>query len=402
MTLRKKAILGLMGLLLFAIFSISGSLFENVDARKICVIQAPVSGELTIHFDQGLKYQGFGKVTTYDKEKEYSFSGAKDQGSLGDQSIGIRFNDGGKARISGTFRYELPGTENEMRNIHFKYGSMEAVDQELVRTVIEKAVYMTGPLMSSKQSSAEKRNDLLSFIEDQAKVGVYKTRVIERKEIDPLSGKEKTVAITELIVGENGLVKRQDESPLSKFGINLYNLSLNNISYDETIENQITEQQAAIMRVQTSIAEAREAEQMAIKAEAQGKAEAATARANMEVEKVTAVTKAEQKRDVARLALEEAEFYKKQQILKGEGEAARKRLAAQANGSLEQKLAAYIEVQKNWANAFANSKQAFVPSVIMGGSGSAGNNSTADNWMQMMMVKSAKDLSLDMKVKKQD
>ncbi|MDW3649920.1 MAG: SPFH domain-containing protein [Bacteroidia bacterium] len=400
MTLRKKVFLGLLGLSLFAVFSISGSLFENVDARKICVIQAPISGELTVHFDQGLKYQGFGKVTTYDKEKEYSFSGARDQGSMKDQSIGIRFNDGGKARISGTFRYELPQSEREMRDIHFKYGSMEAVDQELVRTVIEKAVYMTGPLMSSKQSSAEKRNDLLSFIEDQAKVGVYKTRVIERKEIDPLSGKEKTVAITELVVGEDGLVLRQDESPLSKFGIDLYNLSLNNISYDETIENQIAEQQNAIMRVQTSIAEAREAEQQAIKAEAQGKAEAATARANMEVEKVREVTEAEKKRDVARLALETAEFYKKEQILIGEGDAARKRLAAQANGSLEQKLEAYIEVQKNWANAFSTSNQPFVPSVIMGGNGSAGSNSTADTWMQMLMIKSAKDLSLDMKVNK--
>ena len=193
---------------------------------------------------------------------------------------------------------------------------------------------------------------------------------------------------------------RQDESPLSKYGIDLYNLSLNNISYDETIENQIAEQQNAIMRVQTSIAEAREAEQQAIKAEAQGKAEAATARATMEVEKVRAVTEAEKKRDVAKLALEAAGYYKKEQILKGEGDAARKRLAAQANGSLEQKLEAYIEVQKNWANAFSNSNQPFVPSVIMGGNGSAGRNSTADTWMQMMMMKSAKDLSLDMKVKK--
>ena len=92
---------------------------------------------------------------------------------------------------------------------------------------------MTGPLMSSKQSSAEKRNDLLSFIEDQAKVGVYKTRVLERKEIDPLSGKEKTVAITELVRDSVGMVLRQDESPLSKFGINVYNLSLNQIKYDE-------------------------------------------------------------------------------------------------------------------------------------------------------------------------
>ena len=163
-----------------------------------------------------------------------------------------------------------------------------------------------------------------------------------------------------------------------------------------TIEKQIAEQQNAIMRVQTSIAEAREAEQQAIKAEAEGKAKAATARAEMEVEKVRAVTEAEKKRDVSKLAMESAEYYKKEQMLIGEGDASRKRLAAQANGSLEQKLEAYMEVQKYWANAFANSKQAFVPSVVMGGSHAAGNNSSAQNWMQMMMMKTAKDLALDM------
>ena len=402
MTLRSKLLLGTIALVAVLLVAVSGSLFENVDAGKICVIQAPVSGELKIYFNQGLKYQGFGKVTNYNKETEYSFSSAHDKGDRADESISIRFNDGGKARISGSFRYELPRERSLMEELHSKYGSQTAVDQELVRTIIEKAVYMTGPLMSSKQSSAEKRNDLLSFIEDQAKVGVYKTRVIEKKEIDPLSGKEKTVAFTELVTDSMGSVLRQDESPLSKFGINIYNLSLNQIKYDETIEKQIAEQQNAIMRVQTSIAEAREAEQQAIKAEALGKATAATARAEQEVEKVKAVTQAEKKRDVAKLNMEAAEYYKQEQILKGEGDAARKRLAAQANGSLEQKLEAYMQVQKFWAEAFSKSQQPFVPSVVMGGGGaqSAGANSSAQTWMQMMMLQAAKDLSLDMKVRK--
>lgn len=400
MSTQRKIMLGFLAVALIGLLALSGSLFENVDAGQICVIQAPVSGELTIHFDQGLKYQGFGRVTYYKKESEYSFSSATDKGSRLDESISIRFNDGGKARISGSFRYELPRDIERMQELHFKYGSQPAVDQELVRTVIEKAVYMTGPLMSSKQSSSEKRNDLLSFIEDQAKVGVYKTRVIEKKEIDPLSGKEKTVAITQLVTDDTGVILRQDQSPLERFGINIYNLSLNQIKYDETIEKQIAEQQNAIMRVQTAIAEAREAEQNAIKAEAEGKAQAALARAEMEVEKVRAVTEAEKKRDVAKLATESAEYYKKEQTLIGEGDAARKRLAAQANGSLEQKLEAYIQVQKNWADAFSKSQQPFVPSVVMGGTSSAGNNSSAQNWMQMMMLQAARDLSLETKIKK--
>lgn len=34
---------------------------------------------------------------------------------------------------------------------------------------------MTGPLMSSKESYAEKRTNLIRFIEDQISNGVYKT-----------------------------------------------------------------------------------------------------------------------------------------------------------------------------------------------------------------------------------
>ncbi|WNJ16696.1 SPFH domain-containing protein [Pontibacter sp. G13] len=398
MTLKNKLLLGALAAIILLGISVSSRLFEHVNAGQICIIQAPISGKLTIHMEQGLKWQGFGTVSMYQKESEYSFSHALDKGSSFDESIPIRFNDGGKARISGSFRYGLPKSEDLILDLHTKYGSQTSVDQELVRTVIEKAVYMTGPLMSSKESSSEKRNALLSYIEDQAKIGVYRTRVVERLVDDPLSGKKKPVAVTELVTDSVGNYLRADESPLSSFGINIYNLSLNRIKYDETIERQIAEQQNATMRVQTAIAEAREAEQQAIKAESEGKAEAARARAEMEVIKVKAVTEAEKKRDVALLAMEAAEFYKKEQMLIGEGDAARKRLAAQANGSLEQRLEAYMAVQKYWADAFSKSQQPFVPSIVMG-EGTA-QSSSAGAWMDMMMMKAARDLQLDMRVQK--
>lgn len=409
---------GLLGggimLLLFLVLSLSNSLFEQVPAGNIAVIQSLISGELTVHFKQGLKWQGFGTVTLYDREEEYRFYSETAMGNTSAERIEnnrgpirIRFNDGGKANMSGSFRFELPTVAPDkftleeatrlMIEIHKKYGSQGAVRSELIQTIIEKSVYMTGPLMSSKQSSAEKRNDLLSFIEDQAKEGVYKTRVIERKEIDPLSGKEKTVAITEIILGEDNRPQRQADSDLKKFGINLYNLALNEIKYDETIEKQIAQQQTAIMRVQTSIAEAREAEQQAIKAEAQGKADAATARAKMEVEKVQEVTQAEKKRDVAKLAMEAAEYYKTEQRLIGEGDAARKKAVMLADGALDKKLEAWIKGQEAWAKAFAESKHPYVPSTVIGGNGKGVNS--AQSWMQMMMLQAANDLNLKMKVK---
>ncbi len=79
-----------------------GGAFENLDATEIMVVQAPVSGELTVHTEQGLKWQGWGHITKYPRRVQYSFSAAKDQ-SKGEADLSIQtgFNDGGKGKISG-------------------------------------------------------------------------------------------------------------------------------------------------------------------------------------------------------------------------------------------------------------------------------------------------------------
>jgi hypothetical protein len=149
------------------------------------------------------------------------------------------------------------------------------------------------------------------------------------------------------------------------------------------------------MQVQTAIAKAREAEQNAITAAKEGEAAAAQAKWQQEVFKAKAVTEAEQKREVAKLEMEAAEFYKKEQILRGEGDAERKRLVMQADGALEQKLAAYVDVMKAFAPEIG--KQRWVPEVVYGtGAAGAGSGSSATQLIDMLSVKTARDLALDL------
>ena len=61
-----------------------------------------------------------------------------------------------------------------------------------------------------------------------------------------------------------------------------------------------------------------------------------------------------------------------------------------ADGALQQKLAAYVETQKVWADAFAKRN---VPTTVFGNSG-AGGDSDASAFMQMMTVQAAKQLSV--------
>lgn len=395
----KKIIFGIVGIIA-AIFLIAyaGKLAEDVSAGEIVVIQDPIDGDLHVYTNPGVVGQNFGTATHYKKSTQLWFTKVTEHGDTNDQSIKVRFNDGGHANISGSVRIDLPLSEKEIIALHTTYGSQTAVETQLVKTVIEKSVYMTGPLMSSKESYAEKRNDLISFIDDQAVHGVYKTTQREVKGIDPISGVEKTNTIVEISKSSDGKgFLRQEQSPIEKFHLNLYNFSINSIDYDATVDAQIASQQKAMMQVQTAMANAKRAEQDAVTVEMQGKADAAKAKWEQEVLKARAVTEAQQKKEVAELDAKTAAAEKQANILRGEGEGAYKRLIIQADGALNQKLATYERVQKNWADAFAAYTGNIVPQFQTGG-GTGGNG--ALNFMEIMGAKAARDLSLDLSTKK--
>lgn len=388
-----------------------GSLFENLDASQVMVIQSPVSGNLAYYINQGVKWQGFGKVTKYNKRSQFWFSSKSDQGKKEDESIKMRFNDGGHANLSGSISWEVPIDEHSLYLVHTKFGSQKAIEQQLVRTVIEKSVYMSGPIMSSKESYAERRNELLHIVEDQIQNGIYATKTRQEKQKDPITGIEKTVSVVEVVVDKSGKAERSEESPLNEFGIKTSNLSINEVKYEDTVETQIKEQQKMTMQVQLAIADAKEAEQRTLTAEQRGKADAAKAtweqktlmaKAVTEAEQIKQVaeTKAEQELAVSELAAKAAEQKKLADIAIGEGEAKRRTLVMEADGALEKKLEAWVSVNEKYAEAIKEHKGNWVPSVVMGGNGDSKNNAATD-LIQLLMVKTASDLgiSMDMAVK---
>jgi regulator of protease activity HflC (stomatin/prohibitin superfamily) len=384
----------------------SYGLFENLDAGQVMVIQSPLSGNLDWYTAPGVKWQGFGKVTKYEKRAQFWFSAKDDQGKASDQSIRIRFNDGGHAQISGGISWESPLDDATLTQIHTKFGSQQAIEQQLVRTMVEKSVYMTGPVMSSQESYAARRNDLLHLIEDQIQNGVYLTKTTQEKAADPVTGQEKTIARVDLVMDKSGNPKRAEESPLKEFGVKVFNLSINEIKYDTQVEEQISQQQKAVMQVQLAMAEAKKAEQEALTTKKQGEANAAKseweqktiaikATTLAEQEKAVAETLAKQKLAVAELDAKAAEQFKKAETFRGEGEAARRKLAMEADGALEKKLEAYVQVNKEYADAIAKHNGAWVPSVVMGQSNS--NNNGAVDLIALLTAKAAKDLALDMR-----
>jgi regulator of protease activity HflC (stomatin/prohibitin superfamily) len=382
-------------ILIFVIYS-AMNLFEHVDANEVMVIQSPL-GSLSIYTDAGIKWQGFGKVTYYQKRSQFSFSAKRNQGAEADESLPVMFNDGGAARISGVISWEMPISREKVVRLHQLYGSQQAVEQQLIRPAVERAIYLTGPLMSSAEAYSARKPDLLRYFEDQARNGVYQMETISQKQPDPITGVEKTVQVVQVAMDEKGLPRRQSTSQISEFGIVLLSPAIDSVEFEEKVKAQIGQQQANYMQIQTAKSQALQAEQAAITAQKNGEAEAAKAKWAQEVEKATAVTAAEKERDVAKLGVQTAELTKQRQILEGQGEAEKRKLVMAADGALDKKLAAYVETQKIWADAFSKHQSPLVPTVVMGGgSGNGVASNAATQFMDMLSVRAAKELALDL------
>ena len=368
-----------------AVIILSGSLFEDADKSKNYVCQMPITGEYVVWTDGGLQWQGLGNVRSYAKTSQIEFSDLqKNEGgyvAAGDNpAAGTTFNDRGKGYIIGSFRVVLPNDAQNMMAIQRDFGSEQALINNLVRPTLYKVVTACGPLMSSLESVSETRTDLTAYITDMLNNGVYKTKTSKVEVINEITGEKELRTQAELIHDANapGGYARQEKSPFALYGITAGIVSITDIKYDKATQSQIDAQKAANLSVITAKTQALEAMQKAITIEEQGKATAAQAKWEQEKEKAIAVTKAEQDREVARLAAEKAEFEKKKIIAEGQAQAEANRLKVQAGLTPQERAEWDYKTAVGIAEALANSKVSWVPTIMMSGDGKNNGNSAMD------------------------
>lgn len=398
--------------LLVAIVAIPNCV-EWLDAKHVMVIQYP-SGAMEVFTEPGPKAQWFGTVTTYQRRAQFEFDNDKDNCAAGFSGHGhppmrVRFAEGGHAAICGEMSYEMPANREQMIEIQKDFGSQAAVEQALVKTALTNAIYLSGQTMTSTESSAERRSELLHYIEDQMKEGVYKTATKQVREVDPLTKQERTISMVEIVKDKEGRALRNNQSAIKQYGIQLVQTSISEIHYEKSVEDQISQQQQAKTQVQIAIANAIRAEQDARTTAKQGEANAAKAEweqktiaakevAKAEQEKQVAVTHADKLKEVARLEKDAAEYTKQRDILLGQGEAERRRLVMSADGALTQKLETWLKAQELYAGAIKDYKGNWVPQTVMGAAASGPNGGLA--LIDLLTAKTARDLALDMKVQK--
>ena len=371
----------------------AGRIAEDVHNEEIVVNQYPFTGEMAYWTTPGLKGQWFGKATYYYKTQQFWFGSSDDDNKQQGTPIPVIFNDASDGQIYGSLRVKLPTDVEHLSRIQTDYNGMDRLMNDLVSQTVTKVIYASGPLMSAFESYAEKKNDLIDYITDQLNNGVYKTAIKTEETIDPVTGEKKTVRLATLIPDENapGGYKRSEASPFAYYGLSIGQVAVSKIDYSEKVKMQIAQQQEANMLIQTSKAKSAAALQEAIRAEQEGKATAAKAKWEQEKIKAIEVTKAEQEREVSRLAAEKAEFDKKRIIAEGQAEAEANRLKVAAGLTPQEKAEWEYKTAVGVAEALSKSNVRWVPEIMI--NGKDGNSSNALDAVGMnMMLEIAKTI----------
>lgn len=374
------------GVFALIVLCMMGSIGEDVKNEQIVVNQYPFSGKMSYWTEPGFKWQWFGSTTDYYKTQQFWFGGKDVEGNSHGTPIKVIFNDASVGYIYGSLRVVLPTDVEHLKLIQTAYNGMDRLMNDLVAQNVVKVIYASGPLMSAFESYAEKKNDMVAYITDQLTYGVYKTTVREEDVIDSFTGESKKVKVASLVADENapnGYV-RSEKSPFTSYGVIIDQVSITEITYDDKVNQQIQTQQQANMSIQTKKAEALAAQQDAIKAEAEGKAAAAKAKWEQEKVKATEVTKAEQEREVARLAAEKAEFDKKRIVAEGQAEAEANRLKVAAGLTPQERAEWEYKTKVGVAEALSKTKW---PTIVMGGNQGGGSNA-----MDVIALKQMTDL----------
>jgi hypothetical protein len=359
-------------------------LFFTVNNHEVAALTYP-NGTVEFFTSPGVYGQWLGHITTFQKRKKYDFEEK------------IQFNDGAYATIKGSVQYQMPLDVKTLNRLYQYYPTEDSIESGLIETNLKKAVVLTGRTMSSKESYAERRGDLYTYMEDQIKHGPYQTKSRTEEVPDDIDNtKKKLITIVDIIPVQSapGGLGRTEPGLIELYNIDTSNFNFT-VTYEGKVEKQIEAMQLQTQMINQSIAEAKQAEQRAITAAKNGEANAAQAK--WEQEKLNATQQAANEQLVknAELNKQRAEFDKQALILEGEGEAQKKQLVMNADGALTQKLQVYKETQQMWADAFKNFQGSLVPTIVSGGSGAQNGGLS---FMDIMGAKAAKDLALDLSV----
>jgi regulator of protease activity HflC (stomatin/prohibitin superfamily) len=405
---RKLIVGGGLLLMISLVFAFANPFGYN-EAGEREVVETP-GGEVWTHFENGMYWKGFfSKTITYPNILTVASTGADESKSaeheyataIGD--LDVRFNDGSTADCEILARFMLPNDNASMVQIHKDYRTPQGLVNKGLKPFAGEALRGSAQLLSSEMHYSGGRSQMSQYFQDQLDYGLYLLDTKEETNIDTISGEEKTHYITKIRL-KNGQPVRK-KSSLVGYGITIAEALIADVDYEDKIDLLLAakiKSQTEASIAKTQLVTAQQQQETAVAKGKQKLIEIEYANKEVqtkaEVEAQTTIILAKADIEKQKAAVEGAKLEAQKIKLIADAEAYAKHKIMVADGALDKKLEAYKTVQEYWANAFGAYKGAIVPTTVMGGSNSNGQNG-ATTFMEIMGMKAAQDLNLNLKTK---
>jgi hypothetical protein len=404
---KKTIVTGILSVVLIIFFLIVNPFSWN-DAGNRTVVER-TTGEQIVQFAPGIFYAGF-----FAKEKEWpnqisvTYQESVADLKLEDNGIEvgqimIRFSDATTANVKGITQFILPSDEKEMILIHNTHRTPQSLVVKRLAPYTKECLQSSAQLMSSEKHYGGGRAQMAQDFMDQLKEGVYLLRTEENVVFDSLEAEKKRVYQTEIQIDKKTSLPKRKLSSIKEYGITVADAAITDVDYEDKVDQKLIKIIDAVTKSSISKQELMTAQQQTLTAKAKGEQALVEIEYQQKQEQTKQVVEAETKVKVAeqdklqqKIAYEGAILEAKKIKELADAQAYARARIMQADGALEMKLKAQIEVQKAWAEAFSKYTGAVVPQFQTGG-GATPNG--ALNFMDIMTAKTAKDFALEIKNK---
>lgn len=413
---------------------VTGSISYN-DSGKCTHVQT-IFGSEARTCDTGWYFSGWGRTTEYPHYITVSNTLSEDSNMFGssiNKPYSVRMSDNWNGDITQNTRFAIPQDEVQFMNMHHTFRGPDKLIQTTLKPAVNSSLDSVANLFSMEEYYAGGKRDQFKT---EYKDAVEKGRaVVKQVVVDGLSLEYEVKAsandltedtsntnnraarkiIMEKVTDDKGIVNRE-EHDYAKYGISVSSAIVENLDPDDKFEGQIQDRKLSASKRMVAQEQRKEQEEQRLLAIQTGQTQIAKRQAEAQVEQIQKTTEAETAKkliiiqaeqakaqatiatETAKLQLDKARIDSEATKTLADAEAYSKKAIIMADGALEKKLAAYVSTQQAWADAASKMN---VPQQLFGSTG--GTNvagSTVEQFMQLMTVKSAKDLAVDLDVKK--
>lgn len=372
----------------------------------------------------------FGEAIPFKKYLTVSFGGLSGDFSGVAPVQEIRFHDSVTANMRMTARFQLPENEEQFLPMAVAYRSQDNLINSSLIPIMQEAMRNSGRMYSAQEYIGGKGGDFENAVLDQVRNGIYLLNIEEDRMSHGAQAitqadsrtiqQDQTVQVRVRIRRDSaGQEMRKDaqDHPLKKFGLVLVQANVQDVDPDPAFKDKLKEQREAAAQVAIERQNARKEEERKKRIIAQGEAEKAEKKIELEKQQIERViageTKAkEAEQDQVKKITEattrkreaEIEFERKQVELEtaklearriqtlAQAEADKRRLLMQADNALEKRLEAYVQVSAAFASAIRDKR--LVPEVVVSSAGGGSSQSNATDLISLLMAKTARDLGV--------